>query len=286
MSTGLRHWLDSDKFGWIEFAGTGNRGVVLDSATLAGLRAAIDELRQKAAVAVIVVSADPAGFSSGPDIAWLASLRDPAGASEYSRKGQRLLDALESIGVPTVCALHGSCLGPGLELALACHSRIATNEPRLRLGFGPTGSLMTPAWGGCVRLPPLVGAEEALERLISAEAIDAQEAFSRGYVDEVVPAARLRDAAKALAGHAARLGAPVRLGPQPAAPGVFGRMREKAKVKSGARRTAGFFAIDVVERTLGMHKKAAMEIETHAFGQLTLEPVWRKDVCAAAADSV
>ena len=286
MSTGVGHWLDSDKIGWIEFAGTGNRGVVIDSQALAGLRGALDELRLKSAVALVVVGSEPSGFVNGPDPGWLASLRDPAGASEYSRKGQRLMDALESIGVPSVCALHGNCLGPGLEVALACQARIAADEPRLRLGFGALGSLMIPAWGGCVRLPRLVGAEEALERLLSAEPIDAEAAFARGYLDEVVPAHRLRDAAKAMAGQAARFGAPARLGPQSASPGLFGRMREKANLLRGARRTAGLSAVEVVERTLGMHKKASMEIETHAFGQLTLEPVWRSDVSAAAADPV
>lgn len=145
------------------------------------------------AVAVVVISAKPDGFVAGAKIDLLAALHTAAEATALSRQAQSSFDRLDAFAKPVVAAIHGACLGGGLELALACDYRIATDGPKTVLGLPETQLGLIPGAGGTQRLPRLIGAQAALELILGAKNVKPKKALRLGLVDEVVPPAILRE---------------------------------------------------------------------------------------------
>jgi len=169
-----------------------------DRQTLLELGHCIAALETDAAVrAVILTGAGEKAFVAGADIACLAKL-GAAGGREWARLGQRVFDGVERLSKPVIAAVNGYALGGGLELALACHLRIASETARFGLPEVKIG--LIPGNGGTQRLPRLVGKGRALEMMLTGEPIPAGEAWRIGLVNHVVPAAELLAAARALAG--------------------------------------------------------------------------------------
>jgi enoyl-CoA hydratase len=155
-----------------------------------------DFVQDPAQGALIVTGAGSKSFISGADINELAVL-DPRGAEDISRFGQRVLDALERAPKPVIAAVNGYAFGGGCELALACHMRLASDNAVLGL---PEVSLgIIPGYGGTQRLPRLVGQGRALELMLSAGRVKADEAFRLGLVNRVVPQGDLLAEAEKLA---------------------------------------------------------------------------------------
>src|SRR6185436_8955962 len=93
---------------------------------------------------------------------------------------------------PIVAAIHGACLGGGLELALACDYRIATDHPKTMLGLPEIQLGLLPGAGGCQRLPRLIGVRAALDIILAGKSEPASKAYRLGIVDELVPPSILR----------------------------------------------------------------------------------------------
>jgi enoyl-CoA hydratase/carnithine racemase len=121
-------------------------------------------------------------FSAGADLREIAGLSGPAGY-EFSRMGQRLMRAIACFHAPVYAAISGYCMGGGLDLALACQRRIAS--PGVILGHRGAALGLITGWGGTQRLPRLVGKARALEILVTAEKLHAQDALRYGLVDAV-----------------------------------------------------------------------------------------------------
>jgi 3-hydroxyacyl-CoA dehydrogenase/enoyl-CoA hydratase/3-hydroxybutyryl-CoA epimerase len=143
--------------------------------------------REAALKAVVFTSGKPESFVVGADIRMLDALGRADEGTELSRAGQRALNALSAYRLPVVAAIHGACLGGGLELALACSVRVASNDPKTKLGVPEVQLGVLPALGGTQRLPRLVGLENALDLLLTGRQIDAKRALAIGLIDEVVP---------------------------------------------------------------------------------------------------
>lgn len=146
--------------------------------------------------ALIVTGAGEKAFISGADINELAPL-GPAAAEDISRFGQGVVDLLEKSPKPVIAAVNGYAFGGGCELALACHMRLASENavmglPEVKLGI-------IPGYGGTQRLPRLVGPGRALELILSARNVKADEAERIGLVNRVVPQAELLNEAVKLA---------------------------------------------------------------------------------------
>lgn len=137
---------------------------------------------------LIITGAGEKAFVAGADISELAAL-GPTSAATHARRGQLLLDRLATFERPVIAAINGFCLGGGLELALACDIRIASEKAVLGLPEVSLGLL--PGFGGTQRLPRVVGRGKAMELILSGERIDAAEAHRIGLVERVVPAADL-----------------------------------------------------------------------------------------------
>src|ERR1700723_4504004 len=170
----------------------------LNTPTWTDLLAAFADAKTDASVhGVILTGAGDKAFIAGADISELANV-DAYGAEESSRFGQGVLDLVENLGKPVIAAINGFALGGGWETAMACTIRIAADtakfgQPELTLGLVPGG-------GGTQRLPRLVGKGRALQLILSAEMIGAQEAYRIGLVNEIVPAADLLPRAEAILG--------------------------------------------------------------------------------------
>jgi enoyl-CoA hydratase len=160
----------------------------LNVAVFDDLSLAVDELRDRADVAGVIVTGAGRAFVAGADIAEL----EPHGAlaaKALARRGQLVFNRLEALPKPVIAAVNGFALGGGCELAMACHLRIASDaakfgQPEVKLG-------LIPGYGGTQRLPRIIGKGRALQLLMTGEIIDAAEAFRLGLVNKVVPAAAL-----------------------------------------------------------------------------------------------
>jgi enoyl-CoA hydratase len=165
----------------------------LNQATLAEIAAALEEIREDANISgLIVTGGGDRAFVAGADITEIAAI-SAVGAADFTRRGQAVFDLLENLGKPSVAAVNGFAFGGGCELAMACTLRIATNsalfgQPEVKLG-------VTPGFGGTQRLPRLVGKGRALQMILTAEPISAQEAYRIGLVNEIVVAEKLLERA-------------------------------------------------------------------------------------------
>jgi enoyl-CoA hydratase/carnithine racemase len=168
----------------------------LNTPTWADIRTAFEDARDDMSVrGIILTGAGNKAFIAGADISEL-SKATALDAERASRFGQQVLDLIENVGKPVIAAVNGFALGGGCETAMACTIRIAVDtakfgQPEVTLGLVPGG-------GGTQRLPRLVGKGRALQLILSAEMISAQEAYRIGLVNEIVPAADLLTRAEAI----------------------------------------------------------------------------------------
>jgi len=160
------------------------------------LRRALDEFREDDGVGIVVLTgAGEKAFVAGADI---GELRERTARDGLAARMQRLYDEIEAYEKPTVAAVNGYALGGGLELAMACDIRIATENARF--GLPETALSIIPGAGGTQRLARLVGKGRAMEMILTGRAVDAEEAWAIGLVTKVVPQAGLMDAARETAG--------------------------------------------------------------------------------------
>ena len=161
----------------------------LNAATLDALLVAFEQAAEDPAVRVVVLTgAGPKAFVAGADIAEMAALR-PVEGRDFSLRGQRLMRRIETLPKPVIAMVNDFALGGGLELAMACHLRIAADsakvgQPEINLG-------LIPGFGGTQRLLRLAGRAATLELCLLGAPVDAARALQLGIVNRVVPAAEL-----------------------------------------------------------------------------------------------
>ena len=169
----------------------------LNAETVNELRTALEQVADDDAVrAVLLTGAGEKSFVAGADIAELAQMT-PLSGIDVSRQGQDAFRFLEMMRKPVIAAVNGFALGGGLELALACHFRLASENAKFGLPEVKLGII--PGYGGTVRLPRVVGRGRALELMLTGDMIDAQEAYRIGLVNHVYPQSELLAAAEQLA---------------------------------------------------------------------------------------
>lgn len=157
----------------------------LNAETVGELEDVFSDLRDNANVrAVIITGAGDRAFSAGADVNELAALTTVE-TKEFMNRGQAVFHKVENLGKPTLAAINGYAVGGGLELAMACTLRIASEkaklgQPEIILGI-------IPGYGGTQRLPRLIGKAKAMEMILTGDAIDAAEAHRLGLVNRVVP---------------------------------------------------------------------------------------------------
>ena len=130
----------------------------------------------------IVFAGNSRFFSAGAELEEIAALEGPT-AYEFSKMGQRLMEAIDCFPAPVYAAISGYCMGGGLDLALACHYRVAS--PHAVFGHRGAALGLITGWGGTQRLPRLVGKGRALEMFVVAEKIMASAALRIGLIDAI-----------------------------------------------------------------------------------------------------
>lgn len=170
---------------------------VIDTAFLNELETALRAVSRYEVKGLVFLSAKPSVFLAGADLESLGRLHGEA-LEHVVTRGQNVFAKIASLGVPTIAAIHGACLGGGLELALACDRRIASDEAATKLGLPETQLGLLPAWGGSTRLPRLIGLPKALDLILNGKQVTAKHARRLGMIDEVMPKERLKARALAL----------------------------------------------------------------------------------------
>lgn len=169
----------------------------LNSQVLDELDSAVETIRQSDEVkALIITGSGEKAFVAGADIKELSSL-DPASGEKVSKKGQNIFQKIEDLSIPVIAAVNGYALGGGCELAMACHLRVASANAVMGL---PEVSLgLIPGYGGTQRLTQLVGRAKALELIMSAGQVKAEEALNIGLVNQLAENSVVDDAKAILA---------------------------------------------------------------------------------------
>ncbi|HSJ32896.1 MAG TPA: enoyl-CoA hydratase-related protein [Longimicrobiales bacterium] len=169
----------------------------LNADTVRQLDARLREARGDDAIRVIILTgAGEKAFVAGADIAELSRM-GPIDGVAVSREGQATFRMMEAMPKPVIGVINGFALGGGLELALACHIRIAST--RAKFGLPEVKLGIIPGYGGTIRLPRLVGRGRALEMMLTGEMIDAEEAYRIGLVNRIAEPDALLDTARDLA---------------------------------------------------------------------------------------
>lgn len=170
---------------------------VLNHSVLKELEQVLTDVQEDEYVRVVIVTGTGRFFCAGADINELAHLTTAHSGSEFAIRGQSLFSRIERSEKPMLAAINGPCIGGGLELALACHIRVAAagatiGLPEIKLG-------LIPGFGGTQRLPRVVGASRAAEMILTGESLSAEEALRIGLVSRVVPTHELMAQAEAIA---------------------------------------------------------------------------------------
>jgi 3-hydroxyacyl-CoA dehydrogenase/enoyl-CoA hydratase/3-hydroxybutyryl-CoA epimerase len=156
------------------------------------INAVLAEIKtDKSITGIVLCSGKKDSFVAGADINMLDACKSREEVIALSRQGQRIFSLLEQLPIPIVAAIDGTCLGGGLELAMACHARVCSDNGKTALGLPEVQLGLLPGSGGTQRLPQLVGLQKALDMMLTGKQLRAKQALKAGLVDDVVPSSVL-----------------------------------------------------------------------------------------------
>ena len=257
---------------------------ILSQAALLELRSAVDELKQHADLKGLILASAKDSFILGADITeFLPIFAGPAEVIiSYLNQAHDILRDIEELPVPTVTAINGEALGGGCEIALSTDYRVMAEGAKMGLPETKLGIL--PGFGGSIRLPRLIGAENALEWIATGQNNRAEKALTVGAVDSVVAPEKLRDACVHLLaqcnagkidwrGRRQRKTGPLTLGKTEAMM-VFETAQAVVFQKAGPHYPAPMTVVDLIQKSAGMARDEALQMEAQYFVQLA-----KTDVC-------
>uniref|UniRef100_E6XQP1 Fatty acid oxidation complex subunit alpha n=1 Tax=Shewanella putrefaciens (strain 200) TaxID=399804 RepID=E6XQP1_SHEP2 len=227
---------------------------------------------------LVLISGKKDSFVAGADISMLDACKTAADAKALSQQGHVVFNELEALKIPVVAAIHGACLGGGLELALACHQRVCSDDGKTMLGVPEVQLGLLPGGGGTQRLPRLVGITTALDMMLTGKQIRPKQALKMGLVNDVVPQTILLQTAveMALAGKRA---------PKPVKKSLVNRVLEGTSfgrniifdqaTKQVEKKTQGNYPapakiIDCVRQGIAKGMQKGLEVEASHFAELVV----------------
>ncbi|MFQ5584278.1 MAG: 3-hydroxyacyl-CoA dehydrogenase NAD-binding domain-containing protein, partial [Calditrichia bacterium] len=231
---------------------------------------------------IVLISRKRDTFIAGADLDELSGMKEQSQAEELSRRGNQLLSRVASFPKPIIAAINGAALGGGLEIALACTYRIATDNPKTVMALPEVKLGLLPGGGGTQRLPRLIGIQKALNMMLTGRNIYPYQAKKMGLVDQVVNTYTLLTAAKETALKLAKKplirkkklsfveklleGNPVgrRI--------VYKKSREIVQRQTKGNYPAPFKIIDCVETGMEKGMKAGLDTESKKFAELVFSP--------------
>lgn len=192
----IRRTLGDNGICMLTFDRPGSSANIFDHGTLEELRQELDYIFATPEVkGLILTSAKPTIFIAGLDLKRMNEGTPLEEIKELLTFGQAQINRLTQLSIPTVAAIHGTAVGGGYEIALACDYRLASPDNVTKIGLPETNIGLLPAWGGATRLPRLIGLPRALDFILAGRTVAARQALKLGLVDELVPMERLIRAA-------------------------------------------------------------------------------------------
>src|SRR5258705_7587597 len=195
----FNHWkldIDADHLAWLWFDRAGSATNTFSREALTELGSIADHLKSMPPKGLAILGAKENGFAAGADIEEFTRLASADEAMAFIRLGNEVFDKIAALPFPTVALVHGFCMGGGTELALACRYRVLDDGPTTRMGLPEVMLGIVPGWGGMVRLPPLIGAANALDLMLTGRTVDARRAKKLGLADAVTPRRHFPNAAR------------------------------------------------------------------------------------------
>lgn len=268
----------------VEWDLVGEKVNKLSSPVMARFKEITEELKKSSYKAVVMISRKPKIFIAGADIEEIEKLDTQEAFKGVLVRAHEIFNAFEDLPMPTIAAINGACLGGGLELSMTCDYRIATDDDSTRIGLPETKLGIIPGFGGCVRLPRIVGLQAALDIILAGKAVPGKKAFKMGLVDECVPAQMLEEKALKMAESIASKGKRKKYFEGKGMAKVLDSFVGRPLVFSQARKmllsqTKGFYpapekALEVIKKTYGSsNREKALQIEMEGFCEVAVTEV-------------
>lgn len=274
--------IDDQHIAWLAIDVPGEKMNTLQAAFAQEMQDVFKQLdeQKKQLKGLIIYSLKPDNFIAGADVRMLDACRSASEAQSLATQGQQMFQQLEAFPFPVVAAIHGSCLGGGLELALACDYRVCSDDDKTRLGLPEVMLGLLPGSGGTQRLPRLIGLLPALDLILTGKQLRANKAKKLGVVDACVPESVLLDVAQRFITDKGKKRGKVPLSVKEklmANTGfgrkvIFDQARKKTAQKTRGNYPAADAILEVIETGLDKGFKAGLAKEATRFGELVMTP--------------
>ncbi|MCG3722865.1 fatty acid oxidation complex subunit alpha FadJ [Vibrio cincinnatiensis] len=274
--------IDDQHIAWLAIDVPGEKMNTLQAAFAQEMQDVFKQLdeQKKQLKGLIIYSLKPDNFIAGADVRMLDACRSASEAQSLATQGQQMFQQLEAFPFPVVAAIHGPCLGGGLELALACDYRVCSDDDKTRLGLPEVMLGLLPGSGGTQRLPRLIGLLPALDLILTGKQLRANKAKKLGVVDACVPESVLLDVAQRFITDKGKKRGKVTLSVKEklmANTGfgrkvIFDQARKKIAQKTRGNYPAADAILEVIETGLDKGFKAGLAKEATRFGELVMTP--------------
>lgn len=271
----------------LEFDLPGEKVNKFNTTTMTELRSVIQQLSKSAYKAVVITSKKSKIYIAGADIDEIKSLKTKDQFMAAVKAGHDIFDAIEDLPMPVFASIHGACMGGGCEMIMACDYRIASEANETRIGLPETKLGIIPGFGGCVRMPRMIGLQSALDIILAGKSLNAKKAQKVGLVDRVVHQSLLAEQTIRFVEETLQSGKGKRRKTFKAKGAVnvilesfIGRQIVFSQAKKGVMKLthghypAPFCAIDVIAKTYGSsNRDQAMAIEREGFCKAAMTDV-------------
>jgi len=243
------------------------------------IEALLDDIEQDSAITgVVIYSAKDNSFVAGADVSMLEACTSAAEGAAIGKGGQDIFNRIENLTKPVIAAIHGPALGGGLELALACHGRVCSDDAKTQMGLPEVQLGLLPGSGGTQRLPRLISVQKALTMMLTGAAQRPKQALKAGIVNAVVPRAILLQEAEKMALAGKPKARPAKLNfvsklleNTPLGRKVlFSQARKQTLRKTQGNYPAPIAIIECIETGLAKGMQAGLAVEAKRFGELMM----------------
>lgn len=279
--------ISGQKIAIVEFDLYGEKVNKWNTQTMTRFKEILGELKSSSYKLVIFKSNKSKIFIAGADIEEIKNLNSKEAFSKAVTAGQEIFNMVEDLPMPTLAAIHGACLGGGCEFVIACDYRIASEASETRIGLPETKLGIIPGFGGCIRLPRMIGLQNSLDIILQGKSVAAKKAMKMGLVDRAVHPSILMEQALRYADDILKDGAKKRrktFEPKGALSSFLESFLGQGVVFSQAKKsvlklTHGHYpaplkAIDVIEKTYGMQdREKALQVERESFCEMGITDV-------------
>ncbi|HHX8288438.1 TPA: fatty acid oxidation complex subunit alpha FadJ [Vibrio diabolicus] len=270
--------VDEQNIAWLAIDVPNEKMNTLQAAFADEMKEIFAQLKDSSGIkGMIIHSLKPDNFVAGADVRMLEACTTASEAEALARQGQDLFQQLSDLPYPVVAAIHGPCLGGGLELALACDYRVCTDSDKTRLGLPEVQLGLLPGSGGTQRLPRLIGLLPSLDLILTGKQLRAKKAKKLGVVDACVPDTILLDVAKQFIDKGKNKGTKKLSTKEKVMSGsglgrkfVFEQAAKKTNQKTRGNYPATVAILDVIQHGLEKGFAQGQELEAKRFGELVI----------------